>query len=73
MHSEKIIRMANQIAAFMRSKPREQALEGLAAHISDYWEPRMRRQLFEIVAVGESALDPLVVAAAPRIRRPAEG
>ena len=68
MPSDKLIRMANQIAAFMRSKPREQALEGLAAHISDYWEPRMRRQLFALLAAGGQGLDPLVIDAAPLIR-----
>ena len=68
MPSDKLIRMANQIAAFMRSKPREQALEGLAAHISDYWEPRMRKQLFALLEAGGQGLDPLVIEAAPRIR-----
>jgi formate dehydrogenase subunit delta len=68
MPSDKLIRMANQIAAFMRSKPRDQALEGLAAHISDYWEPRMRKQLFALLAAGGEGLDPLVIEAAPLIR-----
>jgi len=68
MPSDKLIRMANQIAAFMRSKPRDQALEGLAAHISDYWEPRMRKQLFALLAAGGEGLDPLVIDAAPLIR-----
>lgn len=68
MPSDKLIRMANQIATFMRSKPRDQALEGLAAHISDYWEPRMRKQLFALLAAGGEGLDPLVIDAAPMIR-----
>lgn len=71
MPSEKLIRMANQIAAFMQSKPHAQAVEGLAAHISDYWEPRMRNQLFAIIAAQTEGLDPLVLEAAPLIRRPA--
>ncbi|GAB4265594.1 MAG: hypothetical protein Kow0013_13860 [Pararhodobacter sp.] len=63
--------MANQIATFMESKPHAEALEGFAAHINDFWDPRMRRQLFEILDSGGDGLRPLVIEAADRIRRPA--
>ncbi len=66
----KLIRMANQIAAFMASKPEAEAEAGLAAHINDFWEPRMRRQLFELLDKGHQGLAPLVHRAAPQIRRP---
>ncbi len=68
----KLIYMANQIAKFMESKPHDQGIEGLAAHINDFWEPRMRRHLFEVLDSGGQGLRPLVMDAAPRIRRPAE-
>lgn len=68
----KLIYMANQIAKFMESKPHDQGIEGLAAHINDFWEPRMRRHLFEVLDAGGQGLRPLVMDAAPRIRRPAE-
>jgi formate dehydrogenase subunit delta len=68
----KLIYMANQIAKFMESKPHDQGIEGLAAHINDFWEPRMRRHLFEVLDAGGTGLRPLVMDAAPRIRRPAE-
>jgi formate dehydrogenase subunit delta len=68
----KLIYMANQIAKFMESKPLDQGIEGLAAHINDFWEPRMRRQLFEVLDAGGQGLRPLVLDAAARIRRPAE-
>lgn len=71
MSAEKIIRMANQIATFMESKPHEEAVAGCAAHINDYWEPRMRRQLFELLDAGGAGLRPLVREAAAQIRRPA--
>ncbi len=70
MSDEKLIRMANQIAVFMASKPEVAAAAGLAAHISDYWEPRMRRALLRLIAAGTAGLDPLVFKAAPMIRRP---
>ncbi|MER8499890.1 MULTISPECIES: formate dehydrogenase subunit delta [unclassified Mesorhizobium] len=68
--SEKLVRMANQIAAFFHSKPREQGIAGIAEHINKFWEPRMRRQLFEMLDSGREGFNELVVAAAPRIKRP---
>ena len=50
--AEKIIRMANQIAQFMESKPHEEGLTLLASHINDFWEPRMRIQLFSVLDHG---------------------
>jgi formate dehydrogenase subunit delta len=68
---DKLIVMANQIAKFMESKPHAEGLEGLASHINDFWEPRMRRQLFELLDAGGAGLRPLVREAAGAIRRPA--
>lgn len=67
----KLITMANQIARFMESKPHAEGVEGLASHINDFWEPRMRRQLFELLDQGGAGLRPLVLDAAGKIRRPA--
>ncbi len=39
----------------------------MAAHLKDYWEPRMRQQLREHVAAGGEGLDPLVLGAAQLI------
>ncbi|NBN63876.1 formate dehydrogenase [Microvirga tunisiensis] len=72
MSADKLVYMANQIARFMASKPHAEGVAGVAAHINDYWEPRMRRQLFEILDGGSEGLHPLVVEAAPQIRRPVE-
>lgn len=70
MSVEKITHMANQIALFMESKPRAEGLTGFASHINDFWEPRMRRQFFEIVDAGGTGLRPLVLEAAKSVRRP---
>jgi len=66
----KLIYMANQIAKFMESKPEAEGLAGLSSHINDFWEPRMRRHLFEVLDSGGEGLRPLVIAAASQIRRP---
>jgi len=69
---DKIIRMAKQIATFFHSKPREEGVAGTAEHINKFWEPRMRRQLFEIIDAGGEGLDELVLAASATIRRPVD-
>lgn len=71
MSADKLVRMANQIAQFMESKPHAEGLAGLASHINDFWEPRMRRQLFQVIDAGGEGLRPLVMEAAGAIRRPA--
>ncbi len=68
MQPEKMIRMANQIATFFASKPHDEAVTGTAAHISDFWEPRMRKQLFDHIAAGGAGLLPLVIEASGKIR-----
>jgi formate dehydrogenase subunit delta len=66
----KLIYMANQIAKFMESKPHAVGVSELSAHINDFWEPRMRLHLFEVLDAGGAGLRPLVLDAAPAIRRP---
>jgi formate dehydrogenase subunit delta len=67
----KLIYMANQIAKFMESKPHAEGVALLASHINDFWEPRMRIQLFAILDAGGAGLRPLVLEAADKIKRPA--
>ena len=67
----KLIRMANQIATFMASKPEAEGVAGLAGHINDFWDPQMRGRLLDHLARGGAGLAPMVIAAAPLIRPPA--
>jgi formate dehydrogenase subunit delta len=69
---DKLIYMANQIAKFMESKPHAEGLDLLAAHINDFWEPRMRTHLFGVLDAGGAGLRPLVIEAAVKIKRPAQ-
>ena len=71
MSPDKMIRMANQIATFFRSQPGDTA-EQVAAHLGDFWDPRMRRQLLDHVALGGDGLDPEVIAAVERLPAPAD-
>jgi formate dehydrogenase subunit delta len=71
METRDMVRMANQIGDFFKSYGEKEALEGIAEHINKFWEPRMRRQLFDIVDNhGGEGLDGLVLQAVPLIRRP---
>jgi formate dehydrogenase subunit delta len=51
MSVEKITRMANDIAKFMESKPHDEGMTLLAAHINDFWVidagPAIRRPVAE--------------------------
>lgn len=68
MSPEKMVHMANQIATFFKSQPRSDAAEQVAAHISDFWEPRMRAQLLAYIAEGGAGLDPVAIEAARRLK-----
>ena len=68
MSPEKMVRMANQIATFFKSQPKDDAATKVAAHLSDFWEPRMRAQLIEYVAAGGEGLDPVVIDATRQLQ-----
>jgi formate dehydrogenase subunit delta len=72
MSPEKMVMMANQIATFFATQPGDDGASGVATHINDFWEPRMRAQLLDHVEAGGAGLHALVVAAVPEIRVPAE-
>ncbi len=45
--ADKLVYMANQIATFFHTQPKDEAVAGVADHINHFWEPRMRDQLFD--------------------------
>ncbi|MGF7009371.1 formate dehydrogenase subunit delta [Aminobacter sp. BE322] len=67
---QKLVYMANQIATFFDSKPHDEGVAGIAEHINKFWDPRMRRQFFEMLDAGGAGMKPTVVEAAAKIRRP---
>ncbi|MDQ0317894.1 formate dehydrogenase subunit delta [Pararhizobium capsulatum DSM 1112] len=69
---DKLVYMANQIATFFKSQPEGERAAGIAGHINKFWEQRMRRAFFAMIDKGDPRFDPLVVAAATHIKRPAD-
>jgi len=66
MDEENLVKMANQIGAFFETMPnRKQAIDDLAAHFRRFWDPRMRRALFQYVDehITDSDLNALVLQA----------
>ena len=70
MDIERLTYMANQIARNLAPQG-EIATELTYQHLKDFWDPRMRRQLFELLDAGGAGFRPLVLDAAGAIRRPA--
>ena len=60
---EKLVMMANQIAAFFEAQGMERAVPQVAKHIKDFWDPRMRRGIREHLTHGGAGLSPLARAA----------
>jgi len=67
MSPEKMVTMANQIATFFKTQPGTDQADRIAAHLSDFWDPRMRAQLQSYVSEGGKGLDALVLDAARKI------
>lgn len=63
MSPDKMVLMANQIATFFDTQPGD-APDKIAAHLRDFWEPRMRAQLHAFVQEGGQGLKPSALAAA---------
>ncbi|MGD9803347.1 MAG: formate dehydrogenase subunit delta [Hyphomicrobiaceae bacterium] len=66
--SDKLVYMANQIAGTFRTRPGEDAVAATAEHISNFWEPRMRAKLFELMDEEPTRFDRIVREARNRIR-----
>lgn len=67
-----MVRMANQIGGFFKNYGPEEGRKEIATHISNFWEPRMRRHLFQYIAEGGTELSPEVMAAMVLVRKPAD-
>jgi formate dehydrogenase subunit delta len=69
MKPEQMVHMANQIALFFKSYPKDEAVAGVADHLKKFWERRMMQQIFEHVDGGGTGLDGLVIEAIALLRR----
>jgi formate dehydrogenase subunit delta len=61
--AEKLVRMANEIAAFFKPYPEAEAVAGIRNHIHAFWTAKMIAGLHQAENDGVAGIDPLVVAA----------
>jgi formate dehydrogenase subunit delta len=66
---EKLIVMANQIAAFFASQGEARAVPAIADHLKKFWDPEMRRKFLALTA--DEKLHPLARKAAQLLADPA--
>jgi formate dehydrogenase subunit delta len=63
LDNDKLATMANQITTFFRPYPEEDAVKGIAEHITAFWTPGMRRALEARIAGSHDGVDRLVILA----------
>jgi len=66
---ERLVYMANQISRFFAAQPRDAAVAGVAKHITDFWDPRMRGRIRAHLAAGGAGLDPITREAVAALTR----
>lgn len=66
MSPDKMVRMANQIATFFESQPDADRAARVAAHLVEFWEPRMLAKLDAYIGSGGDGLSALALAGAKR-------
>jgi formate dehydrogenase subunit delta len=69
MSPDKLVYMANQIGKFFAHQGEEKAAAGIASHIAQFWEPRMRKQIFAHLDAGGAGLDPFARKAVESLKR----
>jgi formate dehydrogenase subunit delta len=71
MDRERLVAMANDIAAFFDSEPDKAiAAEGVRFHLTRFWDPRMRREIIAHAAAGGAGLTPTARAAVNLLSAP---
>jgi formate dehydrogenase subunit delta len=59
MDVQRLVAMANDIAAFFDAEPDQSvAAEGVRSHLARFWEPRMRKEIVAHLAAGGAGLTP---------------
>ena len=71
MDIHRLVKMANEIGAFFETaEDRNQAIASIAAHLRNFWDPRMRAQLIEYARHGDVELKALVRLAVLSLENP---
>ena len=68
MDGKKLVKMANEIAAFFAAEPeRRVALQGIATHLKKFWEPRMREEIRRHVSRGGEGMSSIAIQAVKKL------
>lgn len=68
MNPQRLVAMANDIAAFFDAEAdKEAAAEQVANHLRKFWEPRMREAIRRIAADGGTGMSALALSAVRRL------
>ena len=66
---DKLVHMANQIGDFYAAMPEQEAIEGVAAHLSRFWTPKMIREIVAFVDHGGAGLNPIAARAVESLKQ----
>ena len=73
MSPDRLVYMANQIGKFFAYQRADEVAPGIASHIKKFWDPRMRKAIFDYVDEGGEELDPPLHEAIDKLKAEAEG
>ena len=68
IHDAAEIRLINQVVVHFGYLPTERAVTEVADHVRKFWDPRMKRRLFDLVDSDASDFEPVALAAAALLR-----
>jgi formate dehydrogenase subunit delta len=67
--TDKLVRMANQIADFYAAMTEREAAEGAASHLSLYWTPKMIREIIAFADQGHPGLNLIAARAVDSLKQ----
>jgi formate dehydrogenase subunit delta len=70
MQPDRLVHMANQIGKFFQYQREDEVVPGIANHIKQFWDPRMRAAIFAYLDQGGEGLDPKVKEAIFHLKDP---
>lgn len=73
MSPDRLVYMANQIGKFFESQRAHEVVPGIANHIKNFWDPRMRKAIFAYMEAGGEGIDPPVREALEKLRQRQDG
>ena len=68
MNVDRLVTMANEIASFFESEPSQTlAIDGVANHLTRFWDPRMKKQIVAHYRDGGSGLSRTAASAVAKL------